>query len=115
MRDPSPFLEAVPWPLLALLSYLASVTLGLISLRRRPGRSWHRRLFITTCAVTALAALLALSVRWESGLLLVLALVPLAVLPYAGSAMRRPGRHAAIGLAAAPCYLAALALWIARP
>ncbi|MBO1900924.1 hypothetical protein J4H92_03050 [Leucobacter weissii] len=102
--------------LLAVLSYLVTVTLGLLSQRgHRVRRAWHSRLFVLTFALTALAAALSLPAQWMRGLLLALALVPLSLLPFLGVPVaRRPRRHALMGLSAAPPYLAALVLWAAR-
>jgi hypothetical protein len=104
-----------PWTLLALVGYLATLTLGVLSLSGRPiKRAWHTRLFVLTCALTALAAILSFPEHWVRGLALALALVPLGLLPVITRPVaRRPGRHIAVGLAAAPCYLVAVALWAA--
>lgn len=108
---------AMPWTPLAVFSYLGNVALGMLSRRGRgPGRAWHTRLFVMVCALTAVAAALSFPARRPRGLLLAAALVPLALLPFLGAQVaRRPLRHMLVGLAPAPCYLAALALWIRDP
>lgn len=111
------FAQAVPWPLMAVLSYLATLALGTLSLRgRRVGRAWHSGLFVLTSVLTVLAALLSLPDHWVRGILLSLALVPLALLPFLTVPVsRHPRRHILIGLSAAPCYLVALVLWTMDP
>lgn len=122
--DPATFSRAVnwlalatPWTPLALLSYAATVTVGTLSLRgHRVRRVWHTRLFVLTCILTAAALILSLPDRWGRALALALALAPLAALPFLGRrVMQRPTPHVLTGLAAAPCYLAALVLWAADP
>ncbi|MGJ0203783.1 hypothetical protein [Leucobacter sp. gxy201] len=109
--------RGAPWVPLAVLSYAATVTVGTLSMRgRRIRRSWHARLFIVTCALTAAAAVFSFPQAWVRGMLLLAALVPLALLPFVTAPVaRHPRRHVALGLLAAPCYIAALALWSARP
>lgn len=105
--------DAVPWTLLAFASYLATLTLGVFSLRgRRVRRAWHGRLFALSFALTVLAAGIALlRSAFAEGLALVFALVPLALLPFLGTPVAdRARRHALVALCAAPCYLAAVAL-----
>lgn len=106
-------MRAVPWTPLAVLSYTATVTIGTLSLRgRRIHRGWHSGLFILTCLLTVAAAVSSFPVRWVGGLLLALALVPLALLPFVTVPVaRHPRRHLLLGLAAAPCYFGALLLW----
>ncbi|GAA4284428.1 hypothetical protein GCM10022261_19590 [Brevibacterium daeguense] len=108
-------ISVVPWTVLAVLAYLANVSVGTASARgRRVGRAWHSRLFIVTCVLTAFAAVFSFPGDWGRGLWLLVALVPLALLPHFGTgAARRPRRHALLALTAAPCYLAALILWAA--
>lgn len=102
---------------LAALAYAATVTVGTLSIRgRRIPRRRHTGLFIATVALTALAAALSLPQHPVRAALLALALVPLGLLPaLTAPVARRPRRHVLLGLAAAPAYLAALALWAARP
>ncbi|MGK7223216.1 hypothetical protein ACSNO4_10520 [Kocuria flava] len=94
----------------------AGVALGLV----RTGRfRWvHHALYTTTttatAAATAACALSAAPRARRAALVLAPALVPLAVLPRAGTpAQGHPRRHALLALCAAPCYAAALAA--ARP
>jgi cytochrome bd-type quinol oxidase subunit 2 len=107
--------EVVPWTVLAFLAYLANISVGTASARgRRVGRKWHSRVFLVTCVLTAVAAVFSFPDHWERGLWLLLALVPLVLLPYLGiRAARRTRRHALLALMAMPCYLAALILWAA--
>ncbi|MGO3147832.1 MAG: hypothetical protein ACTIJ6_09155 [Leucobacter sp.] len=108
--------QAVPWTPLAVLAYVATVTIGTLSLRgRRVHRRWHSTLFAVTVALTVLAGLFALPTQWVRALCLALALVPLAFLPFAARPVRaHSSRHAMLGLSAAPCYCAALALWVVQ-
>lgn len=108
--------RGVPWVPLAVLAYAATITVGTLSMRgRRIRRSWHSRLFIVTCASTAAAALFSFPHAWGRGALLLVAIVPLALLPFVTAPVaRHPRRHVALGLLAAPCYAVALALWAAR-
>ncbi|MBK0419027.1 hypothetical protein JD276_08260 [Leucobacter sp. CSA1] len=109
--------QAVPWTLLAVLSYAVTIAVGTLSMRgHRIRRRWHSRLFILTCALTVVAAILSFPEHWIRGLLLAVALVPLALLPFLSAPVRRhPSRHVAIGLSVAPCYLAALTMWAVQP
>lgn len=103
-----------PWTPVACAVYLANVLVGTASLRRhRLPRRVHARLFILTCATTALAAACSLPRHRARGVALLGALAPLGLLPRFGThARRRPRRHVLIASSAAPLYLAALALWI---
>ncbi|MBL5973841.1 MAG: hypothetical protein D3X82_08780 [Candidatus Leucobacter sulfamidivorax] len=109
--------RAVPWTPLAVLSYVASITVGTLSLRgRRIHRGWHSGLFVLTCVLTAAAAAFSFPGHWVRGLLLALALVPLVLLPLVTVPVsRHPRRHLLLGLAASPCCLGALILWAVRP
>lgn len=111
--DPVTFSRLLPWAPIAALSYLGTVTLGTVSLRgRRMKRVWHTRFFVVTVTLTLLAALLSFATRWQSGVLLLLALVPLALLPSLTAPVRKQTRrHIAIGLSAAPFYLGAVVFW----
>lgn len=104
---------AVPWTLIAVLAYLATITLGTLSLRgRRISRAWHSRLFILTALLTLVAAAFSFPEAWPRGAALTLALVPLGLLPFVTVPVSRHARrHMVLGLSAAPCYLAALVLW----
>ena len=104
----------MPWTLLAVLSYLGSLALGTAALRgARVRRAWHGRLFLITGALTVLAAALSFPQHWGRGLSLGFALVPLALLPIIGRPVaKHRGRHIAMGVAAAPGYLAALGFWL---
>lgn len=111
------FVGATPWTPFAVLSYLASITVGTLSLcGRRIHRGWHSGLFVLTCALTAAAAAFSFPAHWVRGFLLALTLVPLALLPAVTVPVsRHPRRHLLLGLAASPCYLGALILWAVRP
>ena len=94
---------------LASVSYLASCALGtgvatgaVVTGR---GRWVHHALYVVTATLTGLALGAAASGRRRSGWWLLPAVVPLAVVPYAGS---RLPRHAVVAASAAPCYAAAL-------
>ena len=108
--------QAVPWTPLAVLAYAVTVTIGALSLRgRRVHRRWHSTLFVVTAALTVLAGMFALPTQWVRALCLALALVPLAFLPFVARPVRaRSLLHAMIGLSAAPCYCAALTLWVVQ-
>ena len=89
-------------------SYTANVALGVATATRILDTSrfrWvHRALYITTTALTVVAV--AADLRGPAARRLAPALVPLAVIPYAGTHTRR---HYAVAAAAAPFYaLAAL-------
>ena len=90
-------------------SYLASCTLGtaVASGRVRTGRArWvHHALYVNTAVVTALALATAALGRRRSGWWLLPTVVPLAVVPYAGT---RSLRHVVVAASAAPFYVAAL-------
>ncbi|HEY8317827.1 MAG TPA: hypothetical protein VIG76_03270 [Amnibacterium sp.] len=90
-------------------AYAANVALGVATATRVVDTSrfrWvHHALYIVTASLTVVAV--ATNVRSVPGRRLVPALVPLAVIPYAGTHSRR---HYAVAAAAAPFYaLAALA------
>ena len=89
-------------------SYTANVALGVATATRILDTSrfrWvHHALYLVTAALTAAAV--AADLRGPTGRRLAPALLPLAVLPYAGTHGRR---HYAVAAAAAPFYaLAAL-------
>lgn len=68
----------------------------------------HHGLYILTFALTAAAVS---SLFWSSthaGWWLLPALIPLAALPYLGSARKRPGRHIAAALVPLPFYILGL-------
>ncbi|GAB3532639.1 hypothetical protein GCM10027403_05320 [Arthrobacter tecti] len=70
----------------------------------------HHGLYITTFLLTVAAVS---SVLWSSsraGWYLLPAVVPLAVLPYAGSARKYPRRHIAVALSALPFFILGLAV-----
>ncbi|NJC22857.1 hypothetical protein BJ994_001933 [Arthrobacter pigmenti] len=70
----------------------------------------HHGLYIATFLLTVAAIS---SVLWSSsraGWYLLPAVVPLAVLPYAGSAHKHPGRHIVVALGALPFYILGLAV-----
>jgi hypothetical protein len=95
----------------------ASVGAGLVHTGRF--RWIHHALYIGTTTTTALAAVLSACSssrsRRAAARALAPALLPLAVLPHAGTpAQGHPRRHAAVALSAAPFYAAALAR-AARP
>ena len=83
----------------------AAVALRLVDTSRF--RWVHHALFVATATTTAVAVLLAVRARSTVGPALAPALLPLAVIPYAGT---RSWRHPALAASAAPAYLAALAL-----
>jgi hypothetical protein len=91
-------------------SYLASCALGtsvatgLFSTGR--ARWVHHALYVSTASLTALALAAAGLTRRRSGWWLLPAVVPLAVVPYAGTRSRR---HVLVAASAAPFYAAALA------
>ncbi len=91
-------------------SYLASCALGtgVATGVLRTGRArWvHHALYISTASLTALALAAAAQERSRAGGWLAPVVVPLAVVPYAGT---RSWRHWAVAASAAPFYLAALA------
>lgn len=116
LKNPNELAHRMPWTVIAFISYLSTLALGIFSLRRRGvRREWHAGLFIVTTALTIVATAVSFFVHWSLGVVLVLALVLLALLPFFGRpVLPRPGRHIAIGLSAAPCYLAAIAIAVIR-
>lgn len=102
----------MPWTLLAAASYAGTVALGVRSLHGiGVKRAWHTRMFVLTVALTLFAIALSVLSDWLQAVLLILALIPLALLPALTAPVRRHSRrHAILGLSAAPCYLAASAL-----
>jgi hypothetical protein len=94
----------------ASLSYLASCALGtgVATGVLRTGRArWvHHALYVSTATLTALALAAAGRERARSGWWLLPVVVPLAVVPYAGTRSRR---HVVVAASAAPFYAAALA------
>jgi len=91
-------------------SYLASCTLGtaVATGRLTTGRArWvHHALYVSTASLTVSALAVAGLGRHRSGWWLLPAVVPLAVVPYAGTRSRR---HVLVAVSAAPFYAAALA------
>lgn len=104
--------QAIPWTPLAVLAYLAAVTVGTLRMRGpRVHRTWHTLLFIVTVAITVVAAVISLTLRQAGAIFLMLALVPLALLPVLTAPVRtRQVRHVVLGLCPAPFYLVALVL-----
>jgi hypothetical protein len=92
------------------VSYLASCALGtgVATGLFRTGRArWvHHALYISTASLTGLALAAAVAGRRRAGWWLLPAVVPLAVVPYAGTRSRR---HVIVAVSAAPFYAAALA------
>lgn len=94
----------------AAVSYLASCTLGsgvatgVLSTRR--ARWVHHALYVSTATLTGVALAAAAWGRRPSGWLLLPAVAPLAVIPFAGTHSRR---HVVVAVSAAPFYAAALA------
>lgn len=90
-------------------SYLASCALGVgvATGRLRTGRArWvHHALYVSTATLTAVALGAAGRERARAGWWLLPAVVPLAVVPYAGTRSRR---HVVVAASAAPFYAAAL-------
>ena len=91
-------------------SYLASCALGtgVATGRLRTGRArWvHHALYISTFSLTGVALGATLLTRHRSGWWLLPAVLPLAVVPYAGTRSRR---HVLVAVSAAPFYAAAVA------
>lgn len=91
-------------------SYLASCALGtgVATGVLRTGRArWlHHALYINTATLTAVALAAAGRERSRAGWWLLPVVVPLAVVPYAGTRSRR---HVLVAASAAPFYAAALA------
>ena len=94
---------------LASGSYLASCALGtgVATGRLRTGRArWvHHLLYVSTAVLTGLALGGSAVARRRARWWLLPAVLPLAVVPYAGS---RPPRHVLVAASAAPFYAAAL-------
>ena len=90
--------------------YLASCALGtgVATGRLRTGRArWvHHALYISTASLTGVALGATLLARHRSGWWLLPAVLPLAVVPYAGTRSRR---HVLVAVSAAPFYAAAVA------
>ena len=105
----------VPWTLLACFAYAANVGIGTASLRgSRVPRAWHGHVFFVAVALTVIAAVTSFPDHPARGAALIVALVPLASLPFFGRPVRRsPSTHVIIGLVAAPCFAIALLLWAA--
>lgn len=107
--------------LTATLLYASTLVVGTLAARGRAiARAWHTSLFVMTLSITALAiggALLATvkegGARWLVAVCLAAAAVPLMLLPVlAKPSSSGVTRHAAVGLSAAPGYLAALVAWV---
>jgi hypothetical protein len=94
---------------LAAGSYLASCALGtgVATGRLRTGRArWvHHALYVTTASLTGVALAAAALRRDRAGWWLLPAVLPLAVVPYAGT---RSNRHVLVAASAAPFYAAAV-------
>lgn len=90
-------------------SYLASCALGtgVATGLVRTGRArWvHHALYVSTASLTALALTAGVLGRRRAAWWLLPAVVPLAVVPYAGTRSRR---HILVAVSAAPFYAAAL-------
>lgn len=101
---------ASPLLRVAAASYLASCALGtgVATGVLRTGRArWvHHALYVSTATLTAVALAAAGRERARAGWWLLPVVVPLAVVPYAGTRSRR---HVVIAASAAPFYAAALA------
>lgn len=110
----TPLVQAIPWTLLAVLAYIMAVTLG--SLRMRGvavQRRWHHLMFIVTVIITVAAAAISFTQEWRSAVFLLLALVPLALLPILTTPVKqRRVQHIVLGLCPAPFYAVALVLWM---
>jgi len=91
-------------------SYLASCALGTgvaTGVLRTGSARWvHHALYVSTAGLTGVALAAAGLGRRRSGWWLLPAVVPLAVVPYAGTRSRR---HVLVAASAAPFYAAALA------
>ena len=102
------------WSGAATLSYLANCATGLRASRRPlgPRARWvHHALYVSTSALTAGAAVVAVAARHPSWRPLALAAAPLILLP------RFPGHsrlHPATAVSCAPCFGAALVLALRR-
>lgn len=94
---------------LAACSYAASCALGVgvASGRLRTGRAhWvHHALYVSTTATAAAATTALVAERGRAGAVAAPALVPLALIPFAGT---RGWRHPALAVAVAPFTIAAL-------
>jgi hypothetical protein len=88
-------------------AYLANCALGTAVATRvldTSGHRWvHHALFVATATCTVAAVVVGLGRRSAAAALLAPALVPLAVIPYAGTR-----RHVRVALAAAPGFASAL-------
>ena len=104
--------EATAIVVAATAAYAANCALGTAVAARLVDTSrfrWvHHLLYVVTCATTAVALVCAWRSRTgrRAAIALAPAVVPLAVIPYAGT---RGRRHPLIALAAAPFYLASVA------
>lgn len=106
--------QVMPWTPLAVLAYAATIVVGTLSATgRRVPRSWHTVLFVATAVITAIAMIEAFFEQWQRGVVLMIALVPICLLPFVTVPVRRrQRRHILLGLSAAPLFLLALALWL---
>jgi hypothetical protein len=100
----------------ASVSYLVNCALGsavAIGAVRTGRWGWtHHAVYITTSILTAAAAVALVSRHRRGGLAVLPALVPLAVIPFAGT---RGARHPTIALAAAPFFAASVVQTLRRP
>jgi len=100
----------------AAVAYAANCALGLAvaSGRLRMGRArWvHHALYINTAAATAVTTAALVAERGKAGSVVAPALVPLAVIPYAGT---RGWRHPALAASIGPFLAAALVVAWRRP
>ena len=94
----------------ATTSYVANVALGTSAatglVRTHRFRWVHHALYISTASLTGVALGATLLARHRSGWWLLPAVLPLAVVPYAGTRSRR---HVLVAVSAAPFYAAAVA------
>lgn len=89
----------------------AAVRLRLID---SSGFRWtHHGLYIITFVLTVAAVSTLLWSDSPAGWYLLPAVVPLAALPYAGSARRHPARHMAVALLPLPLYILSLIIVLA--
>ena len=99
----------------ASVSYLLSITLGVLVATKRvdsSGFHWlHHALYVVTFVLAGCA--IAAGWRWHplAGWLLLPAVVPFALIPYLGT---RGARHPIAGLAPMPFYIAAAVALITR-